>query len=107
MPRSYPCVRGLEQKRMSKNTATKTAAPISEIEPPAQPPRDDGPSLTREEFCKLENISLSTYHKMKRNGTGPIELHYPGQSIVRITAQSRLDWQARREKQALSQAAKL
>jgi hypothetical protein len=34
-------------------------------------------SLTREQFCELENISLSTFHKIKRAGKGPAEMRFP------------------------------
>jgi hypothetical protein len=52
-------------------------------------------SLTIPEFCALEQISESSYYKLKALGLNPRELRC--NSIVRITPQARLDWQQARE----------
>jgi hypothetical protein len=52
-------------------------------------------SLTIPEFCALEQISESSYYKLKAAGLGPQEYRF--HSIVRITPQARLDWQRARE----------
>jgi hypothetical protein len=52
-------------------------------------------SLTIPEFCAAEQISESSYYKMKAQGLGPRELRV--NSVVRITPQARLDWQHARE----------
>jgi hypothetical protein len=68
-------------------------------------PDVDGP-LTRAEFCKLERISLSTYFKIRRAGHGPAEEHFPGMSLVRITAKARREWHERNAAWNQSKAAK-
>jgi hypothetical protein len=42
--------------------------------------------MTRAEFCATENISLTTYFKIKKAGHGPTEEHLPGTTIARITS---------------------
>jgi hypothetical protein len=64
-------------------------------------------SLTRAEFCLLEHMSLSTYHKLQRAGLGPDEIKFPGLAFVRITAEARREWHAKIEAQRKTQAAKL
>jgi hypothetical protein len=56
--------------------------------------RDDERSLSRKQFCVAENISLSTYHKMRRAGHGPRETHFPRMALVRISAEDRRTWHA-------------
>ena len=68
---------------------------------------DDGPSFLIPEFCNLENISLSTYHKLQRRGLGPQELRVPGSRLVRITLRARREWHARMAELAQQQAALL
>ncbi len=63
--------------------------------------------LTRREFCVAENISLSTYAKLRRLGHGPKETHYPGMTLVRISVEARQKWQAEREKWNSTKAASL
>jgi hypothetical protein len=53
---------------------------------------DEPRSLTRQEFCHLERMSLSTYHKLQRTGHGPEEVKFPGMAFVRITSEARRDW---------------
>jgi hypothetical protein len=55
-------------------------------------------SLTRKQFCAAENISLSTYAKLKRLGHGPDETHFPRMALVRISAEARRRWHAENEK---------
>lgn len=74
---------------------------------PAVVPYEQVRALTRAEFCALERMSLSTYHKLKRAGLGPDEIHFPGMSFVRITAEARREWHARIEQWRKSQAAQL
>jgi hypothetical protein len=69
--------------------------------------RDEEPSYTRAEFCKLEKISLSTYSKLKREGYGPTETRFPGMALVRITVEARRKWHAENEARQNTHAAKL
>jgi hypothetical protein len=64
-------------------------------------------ALTRQEFCALEHISLTTYHRMQQLGHGPDEVRLPGLAFVRITAEARRDWHARIEEYRKSDAAKI
>ena len=74
----------------------------------AELPRDEqARSLTRQEFCALERMSLSTYHKLKRAGFGPDEVKFPGMAFVRITSEARHEWHGRNEAYRKSQAAVL
>lgn len=50
------------------------------------------PSLTIEEFCRLEGFSKTTYHRIKLEGNAPRELRTG--NIVRISPQARRDWHA-------------
>jgi hypothetical protein len=53
-------------------------------------------SMTIAGFCAAENISKSTFFKLKRLGLGPEEQSPPGLSnTVRITARARREWQER------------
>jgi hypothetical protein len=58
---------------------------------------DSERSLTRKQFCAAENISLSTYHKMRRAGNGPQETHFPRMALVRISAENHRKWRAKNE----------
>lgn len=54
---------------------------------------DDGPSVSIDGFCELEDFSLATYHKLKKLGLAPREMCIPGLSrTVRITAKARREW---------------
>jgi hypothetical protein len=64
-------------------------------------------ALTRAEFCALERMSLSTYHKLKRSGRGPHEIKFSGMAFVRITAEARREWHARIEEYRQSEAAQV
>jgi hypothetical protein len=63
--------------------------------------------LTRKQFCVAENISLSTYAKLRRLGRGPKETHYPGMNLVRISPEARQKWHSENEKWNKSKAADL
>jgi len=53
-------------------------------------------TMTIAGFCRAENISESTFFKLKRLGLGPEEQSPPGLSnTVRITATARREWQER------------
>ena len=53
-------------------------------------------SMTIAGFCAAENISESSYFKLKRLGMGPEEQSPPGLSnTVWITARARREWQER------------
>ena len=52
-------------------------------------------SLTKAEFCEVENISHASYHKMKKAGYGPSEVRIPGMALARITPQARREWHER------------
>ena len=53
------------------------------------------PVLTIAEFCAMQKISRSHYHKEKRAGRGPREIH-SGHRIL-ITASAVRDWRQRGE----------
>jgi hypothetical protein len=63
--------------------------------------------MSRAEFCAAENISLTTYFKMKKAGHGPAEEHLPGTAIARITAKARDEWHKNNEEWSKSEDAKL
>jgi hypothetical protein len=53
-------------------------------------------TMTIAGFCTAENISKSTFFKLKKLGLGPEEQSPPGLSnTVRITARARSEWQER------------
>jgi hypothetical protein len=60
--------------------------------------RQDERPLSRKQFCELENISLSTYHKLKRQGLGPDETCFKGMGLARISAKARRSWHSKIEK---------
>jgi hypothetical protein len=49
---------------------------------------------TIDEFCETEKISRSLYYAMKRDGTGPDELHAGNRRL--ITPEARRRWRRRR-----------
>jgi hypothetical protein len=53
------------------------------------------PSKTIPQFCEVENLSASSYFKLKRLGLGPDEMRIPGTEIVRITATAHRGWRER------------
>ena len=68
---------------------------------------DLGRSLTIKEFCELEQLSASTYFKMRRAGHGPAELRIPNSEVVRIAPVAILAWRERMTKLGATQQAKL
>jgi hypothetical protein len=68
---------------------------------------DEARPLTRAEFCKLERMSLSTYHKIRRSGHGPDEMKFPQMAFVRITPEARREWHQSIEEYRKSKAAEL
>jgi hypothetical protein len=53
------------------------------------------PSKTIPQFCEVENLSASSYFKLKRLGLGPDEMRFPGTEIVRITPEAHRAWRER------------
>jgi hypothetical protein len=53
------------------------------------------PSLSIEQFCEAEGISLSSYYGLRRAGNAPAEIRLPNSRIIRITAAARTAWHAR------------
>jgi len=59
--------------------------------------RSDLPSLERvaytvPEFCFRNNISRPTYHRLRAEGRGPVEMRL-GLNAIRISAEAERDWQ--------------
>lgn len=52
-------------------------------------------SLTIRTFCKLEDISLPTYYKLRKAGYGPEEMRVPETAIVRISPEAHREWRER------------
>jgi hypothetical protein len=66
---------------------------------------DPNRSLTRGEFCYVENMSPTKYHDLKNKGLGPEELNVDG--MIRITPEARAKWRERMAELARSEAAQL
>ena len=64
-------------------------------------------SKTIKQFCQAENLSLSSYFKMRRLGHGPRELHVPGTEIIRITPDAHREWREMLEELGQTKAADL
>ena len=61
--------------------------------------RSTRPSLERiaftiSEFCFRNCISRLTYHRLRSEGRGPVEMRI-GLNLIRITAEAERDWQLR------------
>ena len=65
------------------------------------------PSYSITGFCVAENISESTYHKLRGLGYGPDEMRFPDSPMVRITTKARRAWHVRMEQLRKIEAAKL
>jgi hypothetical protein len=65
------------------------------------------PDKTIDEFCKNHRISRWSYYAMRKAGTGPVELVIPGTAIIRISAQSEMQWQLRMAELSKTKKAKL
>ena len=66
---------------------------------------DTNRSLTRSEFCYVENMSPTKYHGLKNKGLGPEEMNVDG--MIRITPEARAKWHERMAELAKSEAAQL
>jgi hypothetical protein len=69
--------------------------------------REDERSLTVAEFCALERMSATTYHKLKKQGLAPQEVRFPGMAFVRVTAEARREWHRKIEALRKEQASAL
>ena len=49
------------------------------------------------EFCFRNNISRVTYHRLRAEGRGPVEMRL-GLNTIRITADAEREWQQRMQK---------
>jgi hypothetical protein len=49
-------------------------------------------AYTIPEFCFRNNISRPTYHRLRSEGRGPLEMRI-GLNAIRITAEAERDWQ--------------
>ena len=66
---------------------------------------DTNRSLTRTEFCYVENMSPTKYHGLKNKGLGPEEMNIDG--MIRITPEAREEWHKRMAELAKGEAARL
>ena len=49
-------------------------------------------AYTIDEFCDRNRISRPTYHRLRAQGRGPVEMRI-GLNVIRITAQAERAWQ--------------
>jgi hypothetical protein len=49
-------------------------------------------AYTIPEFCFRNNISRPTYHRLRAEGRGPVEMRI-GLNFIRITAEAECEWQ--------------
>jgi hypothetical protein len=49
-------------------------------------------AYTIPEFCFRNSISRPTYHRLRAEGRGPVEMRI-GLNVIRITAEAERDWQ--------------
>jgi hypothetical protein len=49
-------------------------------------------AFTIPEFCFRNKISRPTYHRLRAEGRGPVEMRF-GLNAIRITAEAERDWQ--------------
>ena len=49
------------------------------------------------EFCFRNSISRPTYHRLRSQGRGPLEMRI-GLNVIRITAEAEREWQRRMQK---------
>ena len=49
-------------------------------------------AFTISEFCFRNGISRPTYHRLRSEGRGPVEMRI-GLNLIRITAEAERDWQ--------------
>jgi hypothetical protein len=81
---------------------------MTQTETPNNPTTTVDPErpLSPKQFCVAENISLSTYHKLKRMGLGPNETNIHGTTVRRIFPKDHRKWRADNEKWSKSEEAK-
>src|SRR6516165_2918062 len=91
------------------DTAPPGGFPFAFHGPP--PPARGGPALgttrsdsaleraayTIPEFCFRNNISRPTYHRLRAEGRGPVEMRF-GLNAIRISAEAERDWQLQMQK---------
>jgi hypothetical protein len=58
-------------------------------------PAEQKVARTIPQWCESKQICVATYHKLKRLGLTPDELHIPGTNIKRITPEADREWIAR------------
>jgi hypothetical protein len=80
---------------------------MSQAETPDKKPIDPSRPLSRKQFCELEGISMSTYHRLKREGRGPTERCFPGMYLAQIMPAAHRQWRIDIDKWNRSKAAKL
>jgi hypothetical protein len=54
-------------------------------------------AFTVPEFCIRNHISRPTYHRLRAQGRGPVEMRL-GLNTIRITAEAEREWQHRMQK---------
>ena len=54
-------------------------------------------AFTIPEFCFRNSISRPTYHRLRAEGRGPVEMR-PGLNVIRITLEAERDWQRQMQK---------
>jgi hypothetical protein len=91
---------------IARISAPSLEPPVTKV-PEVENRDEQARTLTRQEFCALERMSLSTYAKLRRLGRGPDEVRFPGMAFTRITPQARAEWHARIEEWRKSEAAEL
>jgi len=94
----------ISHERRTVNVTNTNLTKDNAAAPKATAPRS---RTTRAQFCELEGISLSTYHKLRHTGYGPVETFLPGTRIVHVTAKAHSDWCKAMEKWNRSKAARL
>jgi hypothetical protein len=69
----------------------------------ARLPSTDVP-MAINDFCRVENISVSTFHKWQRLGIGPEVGRIPGMTLQRITPAAYKKWKKQRAARQREQA---
>jgi hypothetical protein len=77
------------------STPANEAGEVDVKNAPVAAPCPSDASLSIPAFCAAENISKTTYHKLRLLGLGPEEMRFPGTDIVRITFENRKKWHER------------
>jgi hypothetical protein len=58
-------------------------------------PNEQEVARTIPQWCQSKQTCIATYHKLKKLGLTPDELHIPGTNIKRITPEADREWIAR------------